>query len=73
MEHICRPIVLSQISSEADAENYAQNIDSDGDNIADSQFSGLICWTCQGTDLKDCAQKGSLQKCSQSQVRLSIL
>jgi len=57
-----------QTNAEVEAANFAQNVDSDGDGIADSQFSGLSCWSCHGHNLAQCAQNGRIEKCSQTQV-----
>jgi len=51
-----------------EAFNYNQNVDSDGDGIADSQFSGMTCWACDAPNFYDCATMGKPMKCSNTQV-----
>ena len=59
-------------NANSEALNYGNNVDADGDGIADSQFSGLTCWACDAPNFYECALVGKPMKCSNTQVSIYV-
>ena len=55
-----------------EAANYAANNDADFDSMADSQQTGLECWSCDSSNWKDCAKNGRVVNCRQNEITCTM-